>query len=77
MRGGEATRHDNQLTMARCDNQPTMAMQQLTDDGATTSWPEDAEAEEGDERGRSRATQQSTDDGAMRQPTDDDDATIN
>jgi len=35
---------------------------QSTDDGATRSWREEAEAVEGDERGGSRATQQSPDD---------------
>ena len=44
-------------------------MQQSTDDGATGSWREEAEAVEGDERGEAArpdngATRQSTDDGA-------------
>ena len=38
------------------------ATRQSTDDGATRSWREEAEAVEGDERGGSRATQQSPDD---------------
>ncbi len=38
------------------------AMRQSTDDGATRSWREEAEAVKGDERGGSRATQQSPDD---------------
>ena len=38
------------------------ATQQSTDDGATRSWREEAEAVEGDERGGSRAMQQSPDD---------------
>ncbi len=37
-------------------------MQQSTDDGATRSWREEAETVEGDERGGSRATQQSPND---------------
>ena len=43
---------------------------QSTDDGAT-SWREEVETVEGDERGRSRVTQQPTDDSAMRQQTND------
>ena len=38
------------------------ATRQSTDDGATRSWREEAEAVEGDERGESRTTQQSPDD---------------
>ena len=47
-------------------------MQQSIDDGAKRSWCEEAEGVEGDERGRSRETRQSTDDGAMRDEGTDD-----
>jgi hypothetical protein len=51
-------------------------MRQSTDDGATGSWREEAEAVEGDERGEAarrdnQPTTQSTNDGATRQSTDD------
>ena len=47
-------------------------MRQSTDDGAIRSWREEAEGVEGDERGRSHATRQSTNDGTTRDEGADD-----